>query len=57
MRELTEQEKKVINLTVDLWNEVLKLPTIHPELGPEIARSVHDIQARIMARPYIEKSK
>lgn len=47
---LTEQEKAVLTMTAELWNELVKLPAPHGFDGAEHMRDIHDIQNRIMAR-------
>lgn len=47
---LTEQEKQILGLTADLWNELIKLPAPHGFDNAEHMRDIHDIQNRIMAR-------
>jgi hypothetical protein len=50
-----EQEQKVLDLTARLWNEILKLPVIHPSDRAEYQRDIHDIQNRIAAREYFKR--
>lgn len=52
---MTDQEKIVINKTVELWNEYLKLPVIHNDANDEMRRLIHAIQEKIFARPEIIK--
>lgn len=47
---MTEQEKKVLNLTANLWNEFLQLETIHPSDRPDVMFHIHAIQNIIFAR-------
>lgn len=47
---MTDQEKKLIWLTAELWNEFLSLPDRHPSDAQEMERDIHNIQNRIMAR-------
>lgn len=47
---LTEQEKAVLAMTAELWNELIKLPAPHGHDGAEHMRDIHDIQNRILAR-------
>jgi len=47
---LTEQEQELILLTATLWNKFCELPNRHPSDAVEMARDIHDIQHRIMAR-------
>lgn len=53
MSNLTEQEQEVIDLSVKLWNEFLKLPIQHMDDNNEMRRDIHDIQNRIFSRPEI----
>ncbi len=48
---LTEQEQLVLSLLSQAWNEIVKLPVLLSQENGEIARSMNDIQARIMSRP------
>jgi hypothetical protein len=43
-------EKRLLDLTVELWNGFFDLPDLHPADREEMARDIHDIQHRIMAR-------
>lgn len=47
---LTEQEKEILSKTADIWNSFLELPDFHPSDRQEMARDIHNIQNRIMAR-------
>jgi hypothetical protein len=49
---LTEAELKVIELTADLWNAYVALAVSDrlPSEREEMARDIHSIQQRIMAR-------
>lgn len=47
---LTDDELRIIDMTADLWNAFLDLGDHHPSDRDEMARDIHDIQQRIMAR-------
>lgn len=47
---MTELEKEILQMSVDLWNRIQDLPIIHKSDNLEISKSIHDIQARIMSR-------
>jgi hypothetical protein len=50
---LTEQERKVLSLTGEVWNEYCKLDRVHPDEFEELRQFVHQIQyllARRVAR-------
>lgn len=47
---MTEDEEKLLDLTVRLWNGFLALPDHHPTDRDEMCRDIHDIQHRLMAR-------
>jgi hypothetical protein len=47
---LTEQERKVLDMTAELWDELIKLPAPHGHDNPEHMRDIHDIQNRVLAR-------
>jgi hypothetical protein len=50
---LTEQERKVLSLTAELWNEYSKLSEVHPDEFSELKTLVHQVQyllARRVAR-------
>ncbi len=46
---LTEPERKVLELTADVWNEYQKLDEVHPNEFDELRLFVHQIQY-LMAR-------
>jgi hypothetical protein len=46
---LSEQERRVLALTVEVWNEYTKLEEIHPDEFIELKGFVHQIQY-LMAR-------
>lgn len=56
MRELTNQEKAVLHLLGQAWNELLMLPEIHPADRDEFLRAIHAAQNIILARPAEETS-
>lgn len=47
---LTEAELRVIDMTAELWNAFLDLGDNQFSDREEMARDIHDIQQRIMAR-------
>ncbi|WP_263147906.1 hypothetical protein [Pseudomonas sp. RIT-PI-AD] len=47
---LTDQERRVLRLAGELWNEFLRLPAIHPDDAPATGRDINSIQNRVMAR-------
>lgn len=47
---LTEAERKILDMTAELWNELIKLPAPHGFDNAEHMRDIHDIQNRILAR-------
>lgn len=55
LRNLTNKELEVLNLSVDLWNKFCFLPVIHPDEREEMKTMVHHIQNAIMARPVVER--
>lgn len=58
MRNLTEKELQVIDLTVKLWNAILELDVLHPMENQEHCRDIHNIQNRLQSRVFLtEKSK
>lgn len=54
MRDLEIKEEKAIDLTVKLWASLQALKIIHSRDLVEMQVSIHDIQARIMSRPFRE---
>lgn len=50
---LTEQERKILDLTAEIWNEYTLLDEVHPDEFEELRLFVHQIQyllARRVAR-------
>jgi len=47
---MTPQEQKVLDTTVELWEQYLKLPVIHPMDNQEFCHKIHDIQRFILSR-------
>lgn len=47
---MTEEEKRVLALTAELWNALIALPAPHGHDNAEHMRDIHDIQNRLMAR-------
>lgn len=47
---LTEQEKHVLNLLAESWNEFSKLPVQHPSHADEFTVNIHQAQRIIMCR-------
>ena len=52
---LTEQERRILAMTADLWNELISLPAPHGSDNAEHLRDIHDIQNRIYARSAIRE--
>ena len=50
---MTEQENKVLEKTVELWEEFIKLPIQHPDDQQEFKFNLHQLQNQIMARQFI----
>lgn len=50
MTMLTNEEKRIIEMTAELWNALLALPEYHPNDMPENARDIHCIQNRVLSR-------
>lgn len=48
---LTAGEREALNLTTSLWAALIDLPIEHAEDVGDFRRMIHDIQARILARP------
>lgn len=49
-KSMTEEEKKLFELTADVWNAFLKLPIQHISDRPEFMVHIHAIQNIILAR-------
>lgn len=47
---MTEEEKRALALTGELWNAMLALPDKHPHESEEHMRDIHNIQNRLLAR-------
>ena len=47
---MTDDEKRVLELTALLWNAFIALPDRHPADAEEMQRDIHNIQHRVMAR-------
>lgn len=54
---MTEQEKKVLNMTADLWNEFLKLESMHPTDQQDYCFHVHALQNIILSREGLRSLK
>lgn len=52
---MTNQEKKVLDASVELWNEFCELPKEHPDDENEFRFHVHAIQNMIFARQTIRE--
>lgn len=52
MRKLTELEQKCIDKTVELWNALAELEVLNDHDQTEMMSKIHDIQSRVMSRPY-----
>lgn len=55
-REMTPEEKKVLDLTVELWNAYRELPPAHGSEMLECSQYVHQVQG-LLALRCILKSK
>jgi len=55
MKDLNEKEQKALDLTVHLWDALLQLEALHPDDLTEHSRDLHNIQNRIMSRPFVRK--
>ena len=51
MRNLTTQERCVIDTLAGAWNQFLRLKRLHPDEVNEFRAVIHQAQAQIMARP------
>lgn len=47
---MTPEEKKIIDLTAELWNLLIDLPDPHQWDNQEHMHDIHSIQNRVMAR-------
>lgn len=47
---LTQEEKKLLNKTAEVWNEWQKLPVIHPCDQREFEFYLHSLQNIILSR-------
>ena len=47
---MTDEEKYLLELTIELWNKFLKLPIQHPDDINEFRAKIHDIQRMITCR-------
>jgi len=54
---MTKEERAILELTRDLWNAIVALPWQHPSDLPDTCRDIHNIQNRIMSRPFIRDSR
>jgi hypothetical protein len=48
---MDEAEKRVLDLSGDLWNRFLQLPVQHPDDQNEFRHHLHALQNIILARP------
>lgn len=53
---MTEEEKKVLDSTVTLWNGFLKLEVYHPEDLEAVRSHIHAIQAIVMSREAVRNN-
>jgi hypothetical protein len=53
---VTEAERALLDLTVQLWNAFLALPDRHPADAEEMQRDIHNIQHRVMARVAVREN-
>lgn len=56
MRKLTELEQKCIDKTVELWNALAELEVLNDHDQTEMMSKIHDIQSRVMSRPYRDRT-
>lgn len=49
---LTEEEKKVMNLLVDVWDNFVKLEPTHEGEGPDFRFHIDSLQRIVASRPY-----
>jgi len=47
---MSDQEKKVLDLTVQLWNAYQALPSHHPDENNELRLYIHQIQGLFASR-------
>lgn len=47
---MTDEEKRILALTAELWNALVALPAPHGFDNAEHMRDIHDIQNRLLAR-------
>lgn len=47
---VTEQEKKILDMTGEVWNAFLTLPVEHPSDRDEFMRNIHALQNIILSR-------
>ena len=48
---MTDEERRLLDLTVDVWNGFVALPAQHPEELHEMGHAIHRVQHLIMVRP------
>ena len=48
---LTDEERRILDLTADVWNAFCELPVQHPNDTTELGLVIHDLQRFILARP------
>lgn len=53
---MTEEEIKVLDSTVTLWNGFLKLEVYHPEDLETVRNHIHAIQAIVMSREAVRNN-
>jgi hypothetical protein len=54
MRDLTDQEKRVVDALGNAWDEYALLPHIHPADVGEFVQAVHAAQNIVLARPGVK---
>jgi hypothetical protein len=54
MRDLTTDEKVVIQTLGDAFNEFQQLPEVHPWDSEEFMHAIHAAQSIVLARPALE---
>jgi BarA-like signal transduction histidine kinase len=53
-RNLTADEKRIIQSLSVIWNLFLKLPEIHPSDADEFMQAIHAAQNIVLSRPSFE---
>lgn len=56
-RDLTKQERLVVNLLADAWSAFLSIPVGHGDDLQEFRGGIHRLQEKVMCRPIREAIK